>query len=537
MPFPTPHITNIKLLSGVPLDASYRHSIYFASEGAQAGYFAGQVVSGLSWADCMYHRENASIRVNAPIEDCEGVNYAMFQNTAYGSKWFYAFVTEHTYINANCTELKIELDVLQTYFFDSELQPGYIERNHVSQDRIGEHIAPEGLDTGEYMKYDYQTIADPNEWDVVMWSSFQPTNVDTTAGGDISTGLFSALDRNVIGRVTINDFNSPNWTLDPRVPIKALVEGRPEKVDGLIAITMSPRLLGITNDRVSIPLKANALSGGYQPRNKKLYSAPFNVMLLNNGETERVLAPNFFSANGRFVDGQNVTFLVKSDKAPCETIVCVPLNYGGGNSSYPAYNAAEYITLTGFPQCAWVSDAFKTYLAQNASSLALSAGMSAIKIVGGVAIAAGTGTAGAAFGASLIGSAAGDVASLASTGATLIDLSKQAPVNHGNITGTALLPINAKGIFIYYASVRADVAARIDDYFDLYGYAIREIGRPHLNNRPHWSYVKMQNAFVKPTGAGCPAEALVKIQNIYNAGITFWKNASEVGDYSLDNRV
>ena len=199
MPFPTPHITNIKLLAGVPLDATYRHSIYFASAGAQQSYFAGKTVSGLSWSDCMYHRENAAIRVNAPIEDCETVNYAMFQNTAYGTKWFYAFVVEHTYINANCTELKIQLDVLQTWYFDYQIQPGFIERHHSLTDVIGENVVAESLSIGEY-----ETAATAIEggdgvtWDIIAYSSFDWTTWAPAAGTLDSGNLFSGLKKTII---------------------------------------------------------------------------------------------------------------------------------------------------------------------------------------------------------------------------------------------------------------------------------------------------------------------------------------------------
>lgn len=540
MPYPTPHITNISLLSEIPLDATYRNSIYFASAADQYTYFSGHIVAGLTWTDCMYHRENSAIRVNAPIESCEPINYVMFQNSAYSSKWFYAFVLEHTYINANCTELKIQLDVLQTWYFDYQLMPGFIERNHVSSDRIGENIVPENFDLGEYITYNGdQLVGGTGDWEVIMWTTFNPTNVGNAAGGDISTGLYSALDRTVIGRVTINDFNNPGWTTDPRTVIQNLVNNHADKVPGCVAITMSPVLAGLNaQHRISFTLRATTIDG-YTPKNNKLFTAPYNVIALQSGDNNtRYLSAELFFSNRRWQNGDTVSFEIRSDKAPAETVICVPYGYQARGTYYDIYKTNDYITLTGFPQCAWVSDAFQTYLAQNSSSLALSAGMSAIKILGGAALTGATAGLGAAVGAGLVISGSAEIGNLLTTGASLLDKSKMPQVNHGNITGTGLMSITAKGIVALNQCIRADVAKRIDDYFELYGYAINDVGTPSISARPHWTYVKMRGAFCKPkAGSGCPAGALTQIQNIYNAGVTFWRYGNEVGDYSLNNAV
>ena len=66
----------------------------------------------------------------------------------------------------------------------------------------------------------------------------------------------------------------------------------------------------------------------------------------------------------------------------------------------------------------------------------------------------------------------------------------------------------------------------------MFGYATRRCKKPNRNSRPHWNYVKTVGATV--TGS-VPADDMKKICSIYDNGITFWKNGSEVGDYSLDN--
>lgn len=74
----------------------------------------------------------------------------------------------------------------------------------------------------------------------------------------------------------------------------------------------------------------------------------------------------------------------------------------------------------------------------------------------------------------------------------------------------------------------------IDDYFTMFGYAIKRVKVPNRNSRPHWNYVKTIGCTL--TGS-IPSDDMKKICNIYNNGITFWKNGSEIGHYELDNTV
>jgi hypothetical protein len=74
----------------------------------------------------------------------------------------------------------------------------------------------------------------------------------------------------------------------------------------------------------------------------------------------------------------------------------------------------------------------------------------------------------------------------------------------------------------------------IDDFFTMYGYAVRRCKIPNRSSRPHWNYVKTIGCCI--TGS-VPADDMRKICSIYDAGITFWKNGNEVGNYSLNNSL
>ena len=72
----------------------------------------------------------------------------------------------------------------------------------------------------------------------------------------------------------------------------------------------------------------------------------------------------------------------------------------------------------------------------------------------------------------------------------------------------------------------------IDDFFTKYGYACHRVKKPNMNSRPRWNYVKTKGCIAI---GSAPSDEIKKICSIYDKGITFWKNASDVGDYSLNN--
>lgn len=82
-------------------------------------------------------------------------------------------------------------------------------------------------------------------------------------------------------------------------------------------------------------------------------------------------------------------------------------------------------------------------------------------------------------------------------------------------------------------AVRREFAEMIDEFFDMYGYAIERVKVPNVNGRRSWNYVKCQNSCHK---GNMPANFLDQINDIFDAGITFW-HTSDVGNYSLDNSI
>ena len=121
-------------------------------------------------------------------------------------------------------------------------------------------------------------------------------------------------------------------------------------------------------------------------------------------------------------------------------------------------------------------------------------------------------------------------------GGTLAELSDRSRLkrhpNIGSNDGSVEITLNIKDFIGIQQSVNPQNALIIDDFFNCYGYATHRVKVPNRNVRPHWTYVKTIDINVE---SNAPADATNHICSIYDNGITFWVNASEVGNYSLDN--
>lgn len=151
--------STIILLSGVPLDNTYTDTIYFSTEALQRTWFqsggAGSGVTRKTYTAQSYQRIRKGVaRIDVKADDIYNVNYMAFQNTSYGSKWFYAFVTDVEFVNNTTSDVFFELDVIQSFLFDFQLEPCFVEREIPASDLVGEHTYPEDLPVGEIICHD-----------------------------------------------------------------------------------------------------------------------------------------------------------------------------------------------------------------------------------------------------------------------------------------------------------------------------------------------------------------------------------------------
>ena len=555
--------TTIKLYHNVRLDASGEYTVAWETIAAQNSYFHAnnQGILKYTFTSATYQRVNKGVlRVEQKADDLYDCNYMAFQNTNYGNKWFYAFITRIEYVNDKTSEISYEIDQYQTWFNDIILDPTMIERCHTTTDEIGDHIEPEPVQLGEYvMNYtksgstvveEYKPLYDMSSLDVII------AIVDVTEA--TSDGK---LYDNIYGAAKLCAYNQTDVS-----HINGMITHYLTKPDSIISIYMCPakfiRDSAIPDGGIEIPsrsmvngklcgpssLTASARLDGYLPRNKKLYTYPYNYYHVDNS------CGSSLAIRYEFCEGLRPRFEITGTITQPVEAVIKPYAYKNCTSDptlqvFQQTLNTEVLTINTFPMCSWNTDGFQAYMVQNGIPYGINAIGSAIDMVTGLALggligAAGGGTAGVFdasgasgakinMGASLASGGLGS--KLASTANLFYAASTTADICKGNFSNASADCASGKHQFYGgRCSITHQYARIIDDFFDKYGYAVRRLETPNPWARPHWTYIKTDGCQIR---GNVPTDAREYIKKMYNNGCTFWRNPNEVGNYTLDNRV
>lgn len=147
-------------LCNTPLKSDNKNQLTFESRSEQFNYFNSLAVRRFS--DFTYQRKDSIIRVpiNAEVLFNDGVNYVMYDNKNFSSRWIYAYITKIEYVNANVSHIHIKTDVFQTWFLECEVKPSFVIRETVVNDDLFKHTLPENIPTGEQITTATTVIAD-----------------------------------------------------------------------------------------------------------------------------------------------------------------------------------------------------------------------------------------------------------------------------------------------------------------------------------------------------------------------------------------
>lgn len=164
--------SEVRLIKNVPFSNNYKNVIQFNDKNSQENYFKS--LPNILADDFKYVRNNGIIKVPYYRDEILEYNYLMFKNKAYGDKYFYAFITNISYINPNTSAISFELDVFQTWFMDVQFKPSYIEREHCQRwNSDGTPVIntiPEGLDYGsEYVYKGHTRLYDKTNNNKIKW--------------------------------------------------------------------------------------------------------------------------------------------------------------------------------------------------------------------------------------------------------------------------------------------------------------------------------------------------------------------------------
>lgn len=543
----------ISVCSGVRLDNRYINSIYFGTESAQREYFAGKVVKTLT--KYSYLRRTWDIKVEATLEQARTWDYLFFRNgsSVTNYKTYYYFITSVEYVSDTVVKLYLEMDVLQTFLFDFTLGMSFVERQHTTSDDLGEHTVDEGLDVGDLTQDGVHHFGLEDLAIMIMCSINPEATTEEEAVpalpykyNDVFSGIKLWAVRgtdwvkwgnqlNVLDEIGKTETIHAMW-MYPESMIKLGGEDTWTSSNLCHVVEGSYSVLDANRKTKSLSITPASVDG-YTPKNKKLLSYPYNFLYCTNNQ-----GTNAVYRYERFANMGQQTFVLSGSVSPDGGVHLTPLDYNGAGVNYH-----EGLAVTGFPSCAWDSDVYKLWLAQNQGQLTQGYVSAGLKILGGAALAIGSGIAGAGTAVTGVGAVAGGAGVTSGVGiavsginqiSTLLaqnhDKEVTPPQANGSYSASVNVTDDKMGFTMYCKCVTAERARILDDFFTLYGYKLNRVMVPIINARPAYTYVKT---------IGCNlygdlgVEDRVKIANIFDNGVTWWRNGNKIGDYSQDNTV
>ena len=313
--------TIARVLKNVRLDNTYSDTIYFDSKEKQTAYFAGK--TKYTFTNMTYQRKERRLVVKQVADNMFDCNYLMFQNSAYGNKWFYAFITNVEWLNNETAAIYFEIDDMQTWFFDFYLDTSFVEREHSATDSVGDNLIEDNLDTGEYVHDDFIESFVGSKYNYIVAATVDKDYEPNTGG--IYSGIYSGVELNVFENAS---------------GASTYLANLPDTLtDAVIALYMMPEAFTNTKNtttpktfNASVDKKVSNVWKNFTPHNNKIYTYPYNFLYVTNLDGIGVSFPyEYFSS-------EKCTFQISGDMSCNPQVVMFPLNYKGIEKNYNEKN-------------------------------------------------------------------------------------------------------------------------------------------------------------------------------------------------------
>lgn len=511
-----------------------------------------------TWNQCSYQREKRNyVRVAGNAEDYDGCNYMMFRNINYDhqalEKWFYAFILDIEYINNETMEIHYEIDSVQTYYFDYHENNCFVERCHSLTDDIGDNILPENVNCGEFVHMGNNTLVSFKDKATIIIAPYGLIGSSTLFDGGYS------------GLKVFGFYNNTELSKIHDCVSHYTTQGNPEIVCGFTipayildfytrdtstGATTYGRITGYkynTDNKALLAMPAadpTETLNGYLPKNKKMYTYPYNYCTIHDGSGNDIIMRYEFC----YQNTPNIELRVTV--VPPSYIIIRPYNYKGATYEF---TPGQQITITSFPMISYSYPAWLNWISRALVPTML---MTTGTTVGGSIASMALRPDPTYMGTNKQGinvfdvtnrnnydiktQAAADVAKGSIIGSILANGytgSMESSTSKGNYTnnGSGLLTNNV-GIYFSRTCVSRQYAKMIDDYFTMYGYAYRAIlsNTSFRKRRSRFTYIKTINCTIN---GQIPGDAMIDICARYDKGIRFWADYNNMYNYEYDNTV
>lgn len=532
-------------LCKTPLVSDYKHQLTFSNLQAQLSYFNSKIEK--TFDNYTYIKHDNMIKVGENIDNIINCNYLFYKNTGFTNKYYFCFVTNMEYINENCTAIYFTTDVFQTWQFQINYHPCFVEREHVNDDTIGAHTVEENLNVGEVI---CESIDEYNKFTgyyIAVGSTYEPSSSKDSTGANVNktySGV-NLYNGQVFGDTIFLFDTSELSILGVTMFIEQIIkEGHAEDISSMFIVPKNlfdkktellkhtgyyGDSLPLVNYFYYVPIEKEAIEtdsktiskthsfSSYVPRNNKCFVYPYNYLYVTNHVgNDNILKYEDFSSN-------NCVFDLEFAISIGGTGRMLPKNYKNIKRNYN-----ESIIIPKFPTCSWSGDAFTNWLTQNAVNIPTQ--------IANIGINTLTAT-GSAISGNMTGGVMGGI-SVTNSIASLIGEFYQASLLPAIKQGTNNADINylanRNRITFYHMRVKTEFLQVIDNYFSMFGYKVNTVKSPNITGRNNWNYVKTTNANF--TG-NIPQSDILQINNMFNNGVTLWHNPNNMYNYSSNNSI
>lgn len=532
-------ITQLKILRGVRINPSSLDFMTFASESARDNYFSAK--SKYSYNNAVPVRDN-TFRLPVAVDMIFDCGYVMWQNANFNNKWFYGFIINKTWINVNCCEIEIQIDVITTWEFNWTLHPSYIVRMHTLDDGIGDNIEPEpSINTSLKVcntvdKTDYGIDSGIG---AVIWYMPKDGEIPGTSPERLNAGgVFCACNRVY--------YPKEDWERMYEEIIHPLAQDG--LLDNIIAIQMVPDKFfrggtGTTpfGDKDSYYYQSSIERNrfetsidGYTPANKKLLTFPYNSLVVSSSDgVQNEYALELFS---RTPEDAKLYYNVYCTFSLAPVIVMQMVNYGhrsstGSYVSSPSpsgFNVIKNFPLgfwSGLSGLGYVQNMVTSMFTKTRDFLIDFSEQSPDPKMSGFGQKADQTL--ARLGAGLFGLGGEKLPSVP----LLPSVKSQGTRTGGSLpSGATLYNLCFANFYFEQKCITHLEAARADRMLTRWGYSYNTVTIPRINGRQKFNYIQTRDLLIS---GDIPQDHLAAIQEIFDRGVTFWHNERgyEIGSW------
>lgn len=524
MILPNPY--NFIKLCKVPLNNSYEHQLVFDGLAFQRTYFENKdymTVTEFSYVRQPYAHNNVEIKLPYNIEQIRKYNYLFYTNDMYNDKLFYCFIEKYNYINESTTGIEISLDYWQTYMFDIQYNECYIERATPYDLYLPENTISDNIDVGQQVRVLSKEIYLRGAYFVFCTCDVTKEDVSTSTPISLSIGNYKF-------PCYVLYFKENNTTDLSRVLQEISQKGLSDRILSAVYVPafdpdeittkLSSSYGGIeivTNiSKASFTQDVEFGFGHVEREFGKELTYPYSKIILQDNSTGQILeyAPEKF--NNGIAKFRILTVLCEQ---PYYKII--PMGYCGEDLSYS--NAIVVKCNTGLPIA---NNLYSKYLMNNGEFNNL-AKMSTMGngILGGI---------GSIMKGDVLGTASGAFNTY--MGIQNINAQESQATKLGNsvtaIHDGCMERVNFNNrICMSLVQPDYDHMKMLRDYWKKYGYPMRKLGYVNHRNTPKdYYFIKTQDSNI--TGLEVPQHDLIKIKQMFDNGITLWKNPKTMYIYN-----